>query len=229
MQLTIDYSVMKGPFLKDRTAVILGGGTIGAAVSKIFGELGAKVAGLVQTDADAGSMIDACVKSHGKIDILVNCPPLHAGKPFLESGETDWREIIDSSFLSVLAAARAALPHMIQRGYGRIVNVGSVAGKMGLEPYRAQVCGVASAVHGLTRVWAREFAGKGVAVNTVSPGIMQDDVNRTPGLAKYLEWAPMNRVCEPREIAEAVAFLAAEQAEFFTGACLDVNGGLYLD
>lgn len=222
MQPNMDYTLLKGAFLKGRTAVVAGGGPLGDAVAQALAGFGAIVTGTTGDEAVRA------IEDADSVDILVNCPAFVPAAAFLESSVDDWRGLVETTLVAALAACRAAVPRMLEKGYGRIVNVMSVAGKMGLHPYGAHVC-AAAAMHGLTKSLAREFASRGIAVNTVGTGILPEDLKAAPALSEYVDWTSVPRPCTHEEVAKAVAFLAAEQAGFFTGCCLDVNGGLYMD
>ncbi len=228
MQANMDYRALKGPFLAGRTAAVPFTGVLAKAIAGQLAELGATVL-CPEAGEDAAALVKRARDKAGGLDILVNCPDLSPGREFLQSGEADWRDVIDAALLPALAAARAAIPFMLEKGYGRVVNVSSIAGKMGLEPYGAHVAAAAAALHGLTKALAREFAARGVAANSVYAGITPADLERAPGLARYADWTPQAGLSRPEEVAKAVAFFCSEQAGFFTGCCLDVNGGLYMD
>jgi 2-hydroxycyclohexanecarboxyl-CoA dehydrogenase len=155
-------------------------------------------------------------------------------RPFVETDEQFWDRVIEVNYKGCLRMTRAILPGMIERGFGRVVNIGSDAGRVG-SSMEAVYSGAKGGVIAFTKTVAREVARNGVTANTVCPG-----PTRTPMLEKMagggeegerlvaaLERAvPMRRLGEPEDIAAAVAFLASDAAGFITGQTLSVSGGL---
>ena len=185
---------------------------------------------------DAASVAAALERvSHalGPVEVLVNNAGWDEMRPFLDTDEDFWDRVIEINFKGCLRLTRAALPGMLERGWGRIVNIGSDAGRVGSSG-ESVYAGAKGAVIAFTKTIAREAARAGVTANVVAPG-----PTRTPMLAsmsegesgahlvKALERAvPMRRLGEPEDIAAAVAFLASERAGYITGQTLSVSGGL---
>lgn len=188
----------------------------------------------VQLDVtDPQSVADAFAEA-GDIDVLVNAAGWDELHPFLETGEEFWDRVIEINYKGCLRTTKAVLPGMIERGFGRIVNIASDAGRVGSSG-ESVYAGAKGAVIAFGKTVAREVATKGVTVNAVCPGPtrtpmlegMAGEDERGAKLMAALERAvPMKRLGEPADVAAAVAFLASEEAAFITGQTLSVSGGL---
>jgi 3-oxoacyl-[acyl-carrier protein] reductase len=141
--------------------------------------------------------------------------------------EEDIDRIIAINQKSVYLACAAAHPHFVKAGYGRIINVASIAGKEGnpgLVPYSM----TKGAVIAFTKAYAKEVAEKGILVNSVAPAVIETDILKqvTPEVRRYMiAKIPMGRVGRPEEVAELMAFLASDRLSFSTGFCYDISGG----
>ena len=181
--------------------------------------------------AEVEAMVARTVSELGSVDILVNNAGWDFVQPFLESDEETWDKIIALNFKGVLYTCRAAVPGMIERGGGRVVNIGSDAGRGGSYG-QAVYSGTKGAVIAFSKTLARELAKHKVAVNVVCPGLtethlLQECRDRLPKVMDAVTRAiPWGRVGAPEEVAEAVAFLASPAAEYITGQTLSVSGGL---
>jgi NAD(P)-dependent dehydrogenase (short-subunit alcohol dehydrogenase family) len=168
-------------------------------------------------------------KEFGAPTVLVNGAGILFSTAFMDISESEWRAVVDVSLTGSFIAAQVCLPGMIDRGFGRIVNFSSTAGKnvstLGGAHYTAAKAGVL----GLTRALANETAKFGVTVNAICPGLFDTDMARencTPErLAAYADSFPVGRLGEPEEVAALVAFLCSSDAAYITGAALDINGG----
>lgn len=187
-------------------------------------------------DKDAvGAAFARTVAALGGIDILVNNAggSLHTPQAFLKQSDEDWARVMGLNLDVAVRMARLVLPGMIERGYGRIVNMGSKAGRFGSLFAGANYAASKGAVQSLTLQWAQEYARHGITCNAVCPGaILTARVDRllserkTPEERAEMEKGiPVGRHGRVEEVAAAVAFLASEEASFITGAMLDVNGG----
>jgi 2-hydroxycyclohexanecarboxyl-CoA dehydrogenase len=186
----------------------------------------------VTDSASVSSGVRRAEEALGAIDILVNNAGWDELRPFLETEEPFWDRVIEINFKGCLRVTRAVLPGMVERGWGRVVNISSDAGRVG-SSLESVYSGAKGAIIAFTKTVARETARSGVTANVVCPG-----PTRTPlleamaesGGEKYVESltraVPMRRLGEPEDVAAAVAFLASERAGFITGQTLSVSGGL---
>jgi len=182
------------------------------------------------------------VEEYGRIDVLVNLAGVGSHGACCDVTDEEWRRVIDCNLSSVFYCCRAALPIMREQGYGRIVNIGSVIGKNGGNPrpwidpeeqkrasnlaYGASKAGI----HALTFFLAKETASQGITVNAVAPGPIASNIRLTQVFPQVLKnLIPVGRLGRPEEVADAVAFLAGDQASFITGEILDINGGCWVD
>ena len=241
--------------LKNRTAIVTGGARgIGYAIAQRLLASGAAVA-LWDMDAaalakaalalkDAGpvyaSAVDvtdeasiaratAAVRNDaGKIDILVNNAGITGGNaPTWELLPDIWRQVIEVNLVAPYLTCRAVVPHMIAAGYGRIVNIASIAGKEG-NPNASHYSASKAGLIGLTKSLAKELATKGVLVNCVTPAAAKTDLfeQMTQAQIDYMRAKiPMNRFVAVEEIAALVAWLSSEDCSFSTGAVFDISGG----
>lgn len=177
--------------------------------------------------AVAAAMGDAVEAMKGP-DILVNSAGISGPHvPLWQCPAEDWRKVLDVNLTSAFFCCRAAVPHMLRAGYGRIVNVASVAGKEGtplLAGYSASKAGMIA----LTKTLAKELATSGVLVNAVTPGPTRTEMlaGTPPEQVKaMLSRVPMQRLLEPDEVAASVAWLVSEECSFTTGAVHDLSGG----
>ena len=169
----------------------------------------------------------------GTIDILVNNAGWDEMRPFVETDEAFWDRVIEINFKGCLRLTRAALPGMLERRWGRIVNIGSDAGRVGSSG-ESVYAGAKGGVIAFTKTIARESARAGVTANVVAPGPTRTPLldsmtegEKSARLVESLERAvPMRRLGEPEDVAAAVGFLASDRAGYITGQTLSVSGGL---
>jgi NAD(P)-dependent dehydrogenase (short-subunit alcohol dehydrogenase family) len=190
---------------------------------------GASTARVELTDDHAvAAATQAVLASHGRIDILVNNAGITGGNaPTWELAPAMWRRTIDVNLVAPYLTCHAIVPAMMKQGYGRIVNVASVAGKEG-NPNASHYSASKAGLIALTKSLAKELATKGILVNAVSPAAAKTAIfeQMTQQHIDYmLAKIPMGRFVEPREIAAAIAWLASEDCSFTTGSVLDLSGG----
>jgi 3-oxoacyl-[acyl-carrier protein] reductase len=225
--------------LKGRTAVVTGGLIgIGAAIVKRLESSGARVRVWdvgAKTDAvdvtDQAAIERATAKAiaeFGRIDVLVNNAGI-AGmtKPVVDYPVDEWKRVIDVDLNGPFLCCRAVVPHMVKAGYGRIVNIASIAGKEG-NPNAAAYAAAKGGLIAFTKALAKELAQTGVLVNCVTPAAAQTAIldQVTPEFAKFmLSKIPMGRFVKVEEIAAMACWLGSEDCSFSTGAVFDISGG----
>jgi NAD(P)-dependent dehydrogenase (short-subunit alcohol dehydrogenase family) len=256
------------PRMHGRVVFVTGGTRgIGAAISRSFAAHGAVVAAGYGRDAehanellgelkasgvaasvhrgnigsaeDCRRTVGEVIDQHGRLDVLVNNAGITIDKTVLKMTDEDWYKVIAVNLSGAFFMSQAVLPHMIERGSGRIVNISSVVGQTG-NIGQANYAASKSGLFGLTKTLAREAAfqlaraGKlsddsiGVTINTVAPGyILTEMLETVPDkvLDRIKAQIPVGRLGRPDEIARVVHFLAADQSSYITGATFDVNGG----
>lgn len=188
------------------------------------------VEGDVANFEDAGRMIAEVESNEGHIDCLVNCAGITRDAVIKKMDVSQWDAVISTNLNSLFYVTKHVVEGMMERGYGRIINISSVngqKGQFGQTNYSAAKAGV----HGFTMALAQETARKGVTVNTISPGYVATDMVmaiRQEIRDQIAASVPVGRLAKPEEIGRTAAFLAAEDAAYITGADLSVNGGLYM-
>ena len=173
--------------------------------------------------------IASVAERFGKIDFLVNNAGITRDRTLVKMTHDDWNAVIDVNLQSIFNVTHEVVPFMLDRGFGRIVNISSVIGQMG-NYGQANYATAKAGMIGFTKSAALEFARKGVTVNCVAPGYTETDmVANVPEAAmeKVLARIPMGRLAQPEEIAQAVFFLVA-YGDYITGQVIAVNGGMYM-
>ncbi len=243
--------------LTGRVAVVIGGTSgIGRAIAHGLAEAGADVVPTSrrreQVEAAAGEIeergrrslrvasdvgdrdslqkvLDLCLETFGKVDILVNSAGRTKRAPTLDFTEEDWDAILETNLTGTLRACQVFGRHMLERGYGRIINIASLSSFVALfevAAYSASKAAVAS----LTKSLAVEWASQGVCVNAIAPGVFRTALNQklldeTERGREFLLRTPMRRFGRVEELAGAAVFLASDAASFITGEVLVVDGG----
>ena len=179
---------------------------------------------------EVNKMRDKAVAEFGKIDILVNNAGIVKDKSFVKMTSEMWDDVISVNLTGTFNCSKAVIDGMLERHYGRIVNISSVIGRMGNRG-QANYAASKAGIIGLTQTLAKEFADKGVTVNAVAPGFIGTDMLKSvPAkiMEKILAQIPMGRLGKPEEIASAVTYLVSPEAGYITGQVIDINGGLYI-
>ena len=183
--------------------------------------------------ADWNSTVEAFCKAkaeHGPIDVLVNNAGITRDRMFLKMTREDWDAVIDTNLNSMFNVTKQVVPEMVERGWGRIIQISSVNGNKG-QAGQTNYSAAKAGMHGFSMALAQEMATKGVTVNTVSPGYIGTDMVkaiREDVLAKIVATVPVKRLGEPSEIASIIAWLASDEGGYATGADFSVNGGLHM-
>jgi acetoacetyl-CoA reductase len=200
------------------------------AAAKLNGGSSALAFGDV-TDFDAmGEMVAKIAAEHGPVDILINCAGITRDSTFRKMTLDQWRAVLSTNLDSAFNVTRHVIDSMVERGWGRVINISSVnatRGQFGQTNYAAAKAGLL----GFTKSLAQEVVKKGVTVNAVSPGYVQTEMVmaiREDMRQKIVNEIPAGRLARPEEVADAIAFLASDQASYITGANLSVNGGLHM-
>lgn len=183
-------------------------------------------AGDVGERADVERVVDAGLRRFGRIDVLVNNAAVRPRASFLEMTPEDWRSVVGPILDGAFLCSRAVLPGMVDRGWGRLVNIIGVRAQSG-DAERAHVVAAKHGLIGLTRALAHEFGRSGVTVNAVSPGTIETDRDREDParLVERVAAGPLGRAGRPEEVAAMVGFLASDEAAYVTGQIIGVNGG----
>jgi len=179
---------------------------------------------------EVNKMRDKAVAEFGKIDILVNNAGIVKDKSFVKMTSEMWDDVISINLTGTFNCTKAVIDGMLERRYGRIVNISSVIGRMGNRG-QANYAASKAGIIGLTQTLAKEFADKGITVNAVAPGFIGTDMLKSVPdniIEKILAQIPMGRLGKPEEIASAVTYLVSPEAGYITGQVIDVNGGLYI-
>lgn len=232
-KLVDQTGVIKQFYRLNRMIEEMGGADDAKEVSDLIDSMG-KHSCIVQANVDdfeqVNRMRDEVVKELGKIDILVNNAGIARDKSFVKMTPQMWSDVLSVNLDGPFYCTKAVIEGMIERKYGRIVNISSVIGRMGnfgQSNYAASKAGLI----GLTKTLAKEFAAKGITVNAIAPGYIGTDMVRSVPkeiLDKIIAQIPLGRLGEPSEVAGAVAYLVSEDADYITGQVIDINGGLYV-
>ena len=182
----------------------------------------------VSSSEDAGRLVATTVSTYGKVDILVNNAGITRDHLLLRMTDEDWDKVLKVNLSSVFLCTRAVLRYMVKQRWGRIINIASIVGVVG-NPGQANYASAKAGIIGLTRTTAKEVASRGITANAIAPGFIETGM--TQQLAE--DWKqelkkriPLGYLGSPRDVAEAVAFLASEEARYITGQVLGVDGGM---
>lgn len=199
-----------------------------------FGAKGLALGADLTRRAEVTRAVEETVAQWGQLDVLVNNAGWDRLEPFLESEEETWDRIIAINFKAVLYVCKAALPHMVQRGGGKVVNIASDAGRVG-SMGEAVYAGTKGAIIAFSKTLAREMARHRITVNVVCPGLTETPLlqgirQQSPKTERVIDAVtraiPLGRVGQPEDVAGAVVYLASPSADYVTGQTLSVSGGL---
>ena len=182
---------------------------------------------------DWESTVEAFSKTkaeHGSIDVLVNNAGITRDRMFIKMTPEDWRSVIETNLNSMFNVTKQVVADMVEKGWGRIINISSINGAKG-QAGQTNYSAAKAGMHGFSKALAQELASKGVTVNTVSPGYVGTDMVRAireDVLEKIVATIPVKRLGEPKEIASMVSWLASNEGGYATGAEFSVNGGQHM-
>ncbi len=244
--------------LEGRHAIITGGGRgIGRAIALAFAKEGANVgindvnlsdaksvarevasigrkAAVVRTDVsdydEVGEMAKKFVQEMGHIDILVNNAGVASQKGFVDMDKKEWDWLVGTVMGGAFNCCRHIINHMIERGYGRIINISSIFGICGW-PEMAHYSAAKSGLIAFTKALAREVAQNGITVNTIAPGNISTPMHKAVPqevIDEIVRMTPVGRLGQPEEIAEVCVYLASERASYMTGQLVSPNGGILI-
>jgi len=248
--------VMMYPSLSDKVAVVTGAASgIGLAVAKLFAANSARVVladyavGRVEEQArqlvasgaralaygvdisrweEVAKLFAFAREQFGPVQLLVNAAGVAGpNMPAVEVSAGDWQRTLDVNLSGTFFCCQEALRQMLETGYGRIVNVASIAGKEG-NPNLAAYSASKGAVIALTKSLAKEVAQRGIYVNCLAPAVINTPMNKevTPQMMEYMvSRIPLGRIGEPEEVAELIAWMSSDACSFTTGFCFDISGG----
>lgn len=214
-------------------AIVIGTATTenGAqAISQYLGSHGKGFALNVTDEKSIESVIDAVKTQYGDIDILVNNAGITRDNLLMRMKDDEWQDILETNLTSVFRLSKALMRTMMKKRFGRIVTIGSVVGTMG-NAGQANYAAAKAGLIGFSKSLAREVASRGITVNVVAPGFIETDMTKALSddqRGAILSQVPANRLGEPKEIANAVAFLVSDEAAYITGETIHVNGGMYM-
>jgi acetoacetyl-CoA reductase len=186
--------------------------------------------GNIGSNEDCVRVINEVLDRHGQLDILVNNAGITMDKTMRKMSPQEWDHVIHVNLSGAFYLSRAILQHMLDRGYGRIVNISSVVGSAGGFG-QANYAAAKSGMFGLTMSLALETGSKGITVNSVTPGYIATDMTAAvpaAAMEKIIARIPVGRLGEPNEVARVVEFLADPESGYITGQVYPVNGGLYM-
>ncbi|SOC37567.1 3-oxoacyl-ACP reductase FabG [Ureibacillus acetophenoni] len=244
--------------LKDKVAIITGGANgIGRAAVETFSSEGAKVVIAdfaeeqgkqleselreknldvlfvqlnVASKESVQSMVDTVLSNYGTIDILVNNAGITKDAMLVKMTEEDFDRVIDVNLKGVFNCTQAVVPHMIEKGYGKVINTSSVSGVYG-NVGQTNYAATKAAVVGMTKTWAKELGRKGINVNAVAPGFTKTSMTEKmpEKVLNYMESiVSLQRLGVPKDIANAYLFLASDESSYVNGHVLNVDGGIMM-
>lgn len=217
-------------------ATVVGTATSAEGAERITRDLraaGAAGRGLPWQASDGTSteaLLEAMAAVEGTPSVLVNNAGIAHDALILRMKEQDWEQTLAINLSAVFRLSKACLRHMLKQRQGRIINIGSVVGSIG-NPGQAHYAAAKAGLIGFTKALAREVATRNITVNTVAPGFIETDMTRALNeqqRAAYLAQIPVGRFGTAEEVAQAVLFLASQDAAYITGQTLHVNGGMFM-
>ena len=218
--------------LVDDGFFVVGTSTTDSGVENIEGWLGDRGIGLMMRVEDP-ALVEASVQRIsercGDVSVLINNAGITHDSLLVRMKDDEWSDVIETNLAGTFRLCKSVLRSMIKARWGRIVNVGSVVGRMG-NPGQTNYAASKAGIEGFTRALAQEVGSRGITANCVAPGFIDTDMTAALGDEQVENLAatiPLGRIGSPRDVASAVSFLVSEDAGYVTGETLHVNGGLY--
>jgi len=214
-------------------ATVIGTATTDSGAEKISEYLGASGKGMCLNVTDPDSIADVIktiTSDYGDVSILVNNAGITRDNLLMMMKDDQWDDIIQTNLTSIYRLSKAVLRKMMKARKGRIINIASVVGSTG-NPGQTNYSAAKAGMLGFTKSLAREIGSRNITVNAVAPGFIDTDMTRELAedqKASLINQIPLNRLGDPADIANAVAFLAGPEASYITGETLHVNGGMYM-
>ena len=235
---------MKLDGIEGRVALVTGGGRgIGRCIAETLHDQGARVAdgdleapaidGIlgVELDVTRPDAVEAAFttveEQLGPVELLVLNAGIYVVEPFEETSHESWQRTLDVNLTGAFLCARRALPSMRERGFGRIVTIGSSAGKTGGKRHAAAYGASKAGIMVMAKSIASEYAEHGITANALAPALI--DTEMIAGTRDLVSMIPVGRLGKPQEVASVVAYLCSTQAAYITGEVVDVNGGFLID
>jgi len=184
----------------------------------------------VTVQEEVASLVDQTVSSFSQIDILVNNAGIARDTLLMKMSSTDWDQVLATNLKGAFLCTQAVVRHMMRQRWGRIINIASVVGLIG-NSGQANYAAAKAGLIGLTKSTAREVAARGVTANAVAPGFIDTEMTRKlsdNAKQEFLRQIPLGYAGLPKDVADAVAFLASEEARYITGHVLNVDGGMVM-
>jgi len=182
----------------------------------------------VSSSSDVARLMETTKATYGKVDILVTNAGITRDQILVRMSDEDWDRVLNVNLRSVFLCSRAVLRQMIKQRWGRIISIASIVGVAG-NPGQANYASAKAGIIGLTRTIAREVASRGITANVIAPGFIDTEMTQRLEEKRRQELMghiPLGYLGSPRDVAEAVAFLASEGARYITGQILNVDGGM---
>ena len=195
---------------------------------KAMGRQSLAIVADVSSLSDVARLVETTIATYGKVDILVNNAGIARDQLLVRMSDEDWDKVLSVNLKSVFLCTRAVLRHMIKQRWGRIISISSIVGVVG-NAGQANYASAKAGIIGFTRSIAKEVASRGITVNAIAPGFIDTEMTQRLEESWRQELKrriPLGYFGSPRDVAEAVAFLASEEARYITGQVLGVDGGM---
>lgn len=182
----------------------------------------------VTSASDVAGLVEKAIEKFGRIDILVNNAGIARDQLLMRMSDEDWEAVLNVNLKSVFLCTRAVLRHMVKQRWGRIISISSIVGIVG-NPGQANYASAKAGIIGFTKTIAREVGSRGITANAIAPGFIVSKMTEQLSeeqKGEMLKRIPLGSLGTPRDVAEAVAFLASEEARYITAQVLGVDGGL---